>query len=1002
MLEVTHPGPGQEAEWRGADARDLLAGLETLVANSSIQFLDVVVDEATAAATTDRYFECVDEEREADGPSLYQVALDENGVFRHPLTDEVADPRTTYAVDGRRALDAYAGGWIPVPYLRAGAARGPGLAKEGPSNWARLCVFKDASDPAAAQYRIVLALDTALDRTTGEQAGLAAPTIEDISAGAVFRFAADIEAVGWFVTEPWVDEWLAEAFREGRQRHRPDDSGSEIPATPREYLAHYLTLLAVLADAAAMPAISLVAASNAERPDPVPVDLVLDIGASRTFALLVEPQAGPNAQAPCDVLALRDLTSPWLIHRGIFSSRIEFARASLGKEVYSRWSGRTNAFYWPSLARVGTEANRLACEQSAADAVTGLSSPMRYLWDDRGSRQVWRFAGSPAGGQRRNTLVSGPLLAHLTETGDVLDAEAGGAPTTKPRFSRSSLATFFAAELVQHALSAINAPAYRWAGGRDGAPRRLARIVVTTPTTLQPAEHAIVRRRIEAALRLVWQAMGWDAVASPALALLKRPARSMASPVLPEVVLTREVATATQLAFLDNEIRQKFQGDARAYLDLIGRQRAGLGLGRSLRIAALDIGGGASSLAITTYGLGDAGRLGATPHLVEGFAVGGDLVLKALIEEVVLPALERRLADSRLPDPKKFLGDIVNGATHGRASRLGEFRRRLAGEIAMPAAVAILREHEILRAASDDRPAVRTLGDLLAASEIDPRPASDELESLASDEGADGFHALDTPVTFSLAELNSVVNRVLAPVVAGAVRAIRALECDVVLLSGWLSRLPAVKETLLAGMPIRPDRIVAMHEHRVGPWFPLRTALGNVGDPKTLAAVGAMLASRPEPRIGGHVLRFAELEPRLPRSFIGRLSNAGLVGEDQVVFESGTDPVSQRPAPPRRATISVEPPLVLAVRRSPLASWPALPLYALDFDEVATEEKPKTPIRVTLEWSIEDETGTARPSIIRATDADGNDLASGEISLRLQTLADPGGHWLDTGVFAIA
>ena len=109
--------------------------------------------------------------------------------------------------------------------------------------------------------------------------------------------------------------------------------------------------------------------------------------------LLVAEHSPPRI----DTLPLRDLSRPWQSHAGVFASRIEFSRTVFGKDVYSRWSGRTNAFHWPSLARVGVEASRLSAEQSTGDAYTGLSSPMRYLWDDRASRNVWRFAGPGAG-----------------------------------------------------------------------------------------------------------------------------------------------------------------------------------------------------------------------------------------------------------------------------------------------------------------------------------------------------------------------------------------------------------------------------------------------------------------------------------------------------------------------------------------------------------------------------------------------------------------------------
>ena len=1009
MLDETALRPDAGISRRHASSQPVAdcdtTALETLAGNASIQFFDLVVDEAVAAGIADRYFECRDGQADGDVASLHQVALDETGVFRHPLTGAATDPSLTYAVNGRRALDAYLDCWVPLPFMRSGNGfADPPVLEEGPSNWVRVFIHKDATNPNHPHYKVVLAIDTALE-TPPADAGLSptGPSLEDALEGTVFRCSSDVNDIGWFVTEPWVDEWLMEAYREGRQRTLTAPIlGDGAPPLSLEHLAHYLTLLAVLNETEVLPRICFLAPGDAgadaqQTPAAVPVDLVLDIGSSRTYALLAESADGPGvtSSAPpvIDVLPLRDLARPWVTHQGIFESRIEFSRTGFGKEVYSRWSGRTTAFLWPSLARVGTEATRLAAEQSMADAFTGLSSPLRYLWDDRPSRHVWRFAG-PTGSSRRNALISGPLLALLSETGDLLDTDQKRPPTTKPRFSRSSLLTFFAAELIQHAIGAMNAPSYRRRHVRPADARRLARIVATLPASLQNEERGIVAGRLTAAVRLVWQAMGWTG---------DRPGEQP----LPEVVLRGESATHTQLAFLDNEIRHKFRGNARSYFDLLGRQRAGQSAGqasgRSLRIATLDIGGGTTGLGVVTYGLGENQCLIATPHLIEGFATGSDDVLKALIETFILPAIQLRLTESKLTDARQFLTDIVNGATHGRASRLGEFRRRLASEIAQPAAIAILKEHEILRAASGDQPATRTLGDLLSASAIDPQPAADELESLASDEGSDGFHCLGTAVSFTLAEVAAIIRRSLAPAIDNAIRAIRGLDCDILLLSGWLSRLPVLKEALLEGMPIRPDRIIAMHEYRMGDWYPGRSALGNVEDPKTLAAAGAILGSRQPLQIGGLPFSQRAQQSTAHHQTIGPLDGNGLIADGSVLFDSSRTASNGRAdQPSQTATVILDPPMILGLRRSPLAMWPALPMYVLALDEVATEDAPKCPIRVQLEWKPSSDGTPVRPWIVRATDADGIELALSEIGLRLQTLPSSAGHWLDTGVVAIA
>ena len=82
----------------------------------------------------------------------------------------------------------------------------------------------------------------------------------------------------------------------------------------------------------------------------------------------------------------------------------------------------------------------------------------------------------------RNPVVSGSILAHLTEAGELVESRGAQAATTKPRFSRSSLVTLQVAEILLHAVAAINAPEARAARSKPSASRRLDRILVTPPS----------------------------------------------------------------------------------------------------------------------------------------------------------------------------------------------------------------------------------------------------------------------------------------------------------------------------------------------------------------------------------------------------------------------------------------------------------------------------------------------------------------------------------------
>ena len=95
--------------------------------------------------------------------------------------------------------------------------------------------------------------------------------------------------------------------------------------------------------------------------------------------------------------------------------------------------------------------------------------------------------------------------------------------------------------------------------------------------------------------------------------------------------------------------------------------------------------------------------------------------------------------------------------------------------------------------------------------------------------GADGVGLFRTEVPFLMRDLGAVAAQVLRPMLDNVVRVLAALDCDLVLLSGGGAHLPAVTELILEGMPLRPDRVVCVHQHRFAPWFP-------PGDAKLLPA----------------------------------------------------------------------------------------------------------------------------------------------------------------------
>jgi len=190
----------------------------------------------------------------------------------------------------------------------------------------------------------------------------------------------------------WVREWLHQRFHafELRRRAPRRVDEAELRASP-DAQAAWLTVLTLLQRAVRTPFLRFVRtpflrftfvdnSPTARLNQPVNVDLVLDVGNSRTCGMLMET----SGDDPVDMndsyrLELRDLSQPERVYDEPFPSRVEFVRGSFGDEKLSRRSGRTSAFLWPTATRVGYEAQALSYFSHGTEGSTGLSGPKRYL-----------------------------------------------------------------------------------------------------------------------------------------------------------------------------------------------------------------------------------------------------------------------------------------------------------------------------------------------------------------------------------------------------------------------------------------------------------------------------------------------------------------------------------------------------------------------------------------------------------------------------------------------
>lgn len=936
--------------------------------------------------------------------NLRPLQADDGGVLLDPVSGRSPPDEEIYQIGRAQALEIVLGRWVPLPFFRVAAIAGGGreVYDKGPTNWARLRIaVLPEPDEEGNTHHAVLAFDTAL-RAREEGRPYTAASPQDSERAGEFAFVAEREATSWFMNEPWMAQWLEEVLAESRaaagRRPRTEDEGRGC-----EHWARYIRLLELLAEARIMPRIKLVDVVSGSRAyEPISVDLVLDIGNARTCGILVEDERDSRLNLNNSYrLKLRDLGLPERCYSDPFESRVEFSRASFGKDAIARRAGRSNAFAWASPVRVGPEAVRLSAAARGNDGATGLSSPKRYLWDERPTAQVWRFNGVAADGVTTEPPVSGGFMPWVTEEGEVLRGprRRGGGPrqpAVRARFSRSSLMTFLLAEVLLQALSQINAVETRYARSFPDVPRRLRRIMLTMPPAMPLAEQRIFRDRAEAAVRLAWDMLGWG-VPGPN------------TPPEPRVIANLDEATATQLVFLYTEASQRLRGDPGAFFALSGRHRPGYGSQPSLRVASIDIGGGTTDLMICTYAAEHGQEIEPRQNFREGFRIAGDEVLQEVIQSIVLPQLEDALVKAGARDAKAMLREVLGGDRGSQTELERHLRRQVVAQVLEPAGLAILHAYERTTERAAGEILRATLGALLKDRDV-AAPVR-YFEQQAARAGAVGFRLPEAEIAASAGRVDAVVQAALGPVIADLCEVVYAFDCDWLLLSGRPSRLRAIGDMVLAKMPVPPHRIVGMHRYATGSWYPFRDAAGRVDDPKTTAAVGAMLCALAEGRLEGFLLRTSRLAMRSTARYLGRMELSGQILRGNVLLQDpDRAPVAGEgggAAPEVKFSMDFRAPVFLGFRQMDLERWTASRLYILEYANPDNVPRLKLPLRLTIRRSdIDPEQADAEErrenfAVEEILDAEGDPQHRTVVRLRLQTEKSEAGYWRDTGALSV-
>ncbi len=884
--------------------------------------------------------------------------------------------------------------WLPVPYFKLRTA---GVFELGPFNWVRCKLISRGEEEGKLKFHVILAIDTRVDYTKGKYAE--SPVFSDKFQNEIeFEVCSNDILLTQYCSASnekcsYIDDYLRRLVHPGvrsvgairNEKHR------------MSYISSYFFLMSYIAQKAKFPKLKLLRDNDVER---LNVDMIVDIGNSRTTALLVE---GPRRQdfKSIDRLRLQDYTrlitdgeNPQLLqYEGAFDMRVAFRKVDFG----DCGMNETKQFTYPSLLRLGKEANYLIHStveaELTSDMLSTYSSPKRYLWDGKRNKQEWEYLVLE-GEKNKHILELKGITDHLTDDGRV-DLEHGGGTHY---YSRRSLMTFSFLEMLAQARNQINSPDYRTYHGKASMPRRIKRIIITCPTTMSKTERFALVNCARDAQKLIANFYG-DSEPVDIVPVYKN--RNDDEPVW-----YYDEATCSQLVYMYAEVGYKYKGNCDEFFKLYGKEKNGK---PCLTVGSLDIGAGTSDLMICDYTFkkDPVTTLIPDPVFYDSFYYAGDDMLKSLIQGLIIEgpnsAIRKNLPEMSADDfrqlMKNFFGhDYAEQSMHNRI-----MRRDFNLQVSVP-----LMYHFLQLLADGSADCTVHYKDVWEGNEPNPMV----LERFTDHFGLD-LKQLEW--NFVADEVAKIVTRSFDELLKKVAAIMFTYRCDIVILSGRPTALKPIRDIFLKYYTVAPDRLITLNDYYAGDWYPSQNT-GYIKDTKTVVVLGAAIGyyATDGSMFENFVLDSSLLAEKL-KSVVNYIETPPLNNDKYVV----------QPHKNNGDIIVKALPTFLSVKQVDIDAYPSRQLYAIDFNydlmmesirrrmedegqdiidavvvaklnEDCERLRHRMPFRVTLERDPNDRENIEISSI---TDVNGNDVPPRDIEIMIQSLGASDCYWLDSGEF---
>lgn len=797
--------------------------------------------------------------------------------------------------------------------------------------------------------------------------------------------------------------------------------------------------------------------------DPIDVDLVIDLGNTRTAALLLETRGQEDAgewhfSRRVKVLRFtppgRDYDNPdkdceiipsWLLmHRTTFAAmepNLSFSNLydifepynnSQGKELFRRKRYLPRSFIEVSPAMIGGGKSEIGMAKRLANlALTGgryhFSSPKRYIWDDAptGSQGgvFWMQVKNDTDPDKKSPLAELGGMVRVYMDPDAHDWNIDSPPDEEnlrrypdrpPSYPRRDSLCWFALSVLESAYRQINSRKYLESTGFAELPRRIRNVMATYPAAWNHEIKSLFLDQWQRAINL-FTVTHFDN---------DRHKKVSEGGLRPELVDANvNEAICSQLPIMYSDISTLLNKPER-WFELYGNRAD-----QSVIVMNLDIGGGTTDLTVIRYQAAQNGSV--RPHLLfqDGRATAGDELVKKIIERLLLPAWIKAGDTGQykdLPEAKRWVLSLLGDPSNQEISVIdplaGSRLARITRLLFIPIVNELLSGMAAMEGNSEARLDPLDLSGLSASLATELNTLTSNVITRKCKNGhrwkGEVFPIKNIRLNITAAEMDACIESVFGQFCKSLGQVAAHFRCHVVIVTGKPSELPKLRQLITESFPILPQRIIHARNFPAGRWYPFASfgasgeGGGRIMDAKSCTVVGASLYldSLKNP----HLMKFLTIEDTSGdmkgRYFWGVVPIHGPVREfydsENLLFS----PADYGRAKGTEDKITVEKEFELTVGNCRIGRQIIRvenirpdPIYELCFAagprQLSAIRKPVR-AKVKLRWTLEKDRGESLELVEVNLLEEVENLNDASVRLRLNTLYESS-FWLDDPRFEI-